>query len=399
VTPEAAQADRAASVRAAARAWQRAGAIDGAALAAIEAAWPDDRHRVGPVFRVLLFLFTLIAVNGAFGFVWAVASAGFRTDRSGFLAGLGLAFGIAFAVATDLLTGPARRAQSGVEAATSFAGLGFLTGFAAWAFAELAGLKTEPLIGATLVTAAVLLAAAAWRWGYPLYAGAAVAALLGSLTVLPGGRLAWIVLPLAAGPFLVHGSESPQLSPAHRAGCAAALGVALAGLYLAVHLGSFDSGLIELHGLGGGSGPAWPGNAVRGLSIAATALVPVVYLALGLRSRRYVFLLLGTATAVASLVTLRVYVHLAPVWAMITASGALLLGVAFAIRRFLASGPEGERGGFTAEPLFEDPGRQRALEAAAAVLSLSPEARPLHEEPRFTGEGGQFGGGGSSSEF
>ncbi|HSU81014.1 MAG TPA: hypothetical protein VLR69_01285, partial [Thermoanaerobaculia bacterium] len=68
MTPAAALADRNASVRAAARAWKEAGAIDVEALAAIEAAYPDDRQGVGPVFRVLLFLFTLISVSGAFGF-------------------------------------------------------------------------------------------------------------------------------------------------------------------------------------------------------------------------------------------------------------------------------------------------------------------------------------------
>jgi uncharacterized membrane protein YgcG len=105
------------------------------------------------------------------------------------------------------------------------------------------------------------------------------------------------------------------------------------------------------------------------------------------------------ASGIASLVTLRHYVHLAPLWALLTASGALLMIAVFALRRYLDSGPDQERHGFTAEPLFEDLRRQRLLEAGAAVLSLSPEARPLHQEPGFTGGGGEFGGGGSSSEF
>jgi hypothetical protein len=39
------------------------------------------------------------------------------------------------------------------------------------------------------------------------------------------------------------------------------------------------------------------------VAIAGTALVPLVYLALGLRSRRAIFLLTGVATAAASLFT------------------------------------------------------------------------------------------------
>lgn len=390
---DAARADRNASIRAAARGWKRAGAIDGAALAAIEAAYPDNRHRVGPVFRVLLFLFTLISINGAIGFAWALMG----RDSAGVLAGLLFFFGIALVALTAGLIG--QRARTGIEAATSLAGLGYLIGFAGWFFFTQAGLKEEPALGAALLVGAFLLAGAALWWKYPLYAGAAMAALLGSLTVLHGGRWGWIVLPLLAAPFLVRGAESARLPPAHRASCQAALAVALAGLYAAVNLISYDRGWIEAYDLGRRSGGPGGPRVLFILFTLATAIVPLVYLILGLRSRRSVFLLLGVASGIASLVTLRHYVHLAPLWALLTASGALLMIAVFALRRYLDSGPDQERHGFTAEPLFEDLRRQRLLEAGAAVLSLSPEARPLHQEPGFTGGGGEFGGGGSSSEF
>jgi len=326
VSPDAARADRNASIRAAARAWREAGAIDEAALAAVEAACPDDRRRVGPVFRVLLFVFTLIAVSGACGFIWT------------------------------LLGNPS-----------------------------------------DAVNAALALAGMAWRWGYPLYAGAAVAALLGSFTVVPGGRLAWIALPLILAPFLIRGAESFRLPPSLRASCAAALGVALAGLYVAVNVASYDQAWLEVWNQNRSAGPGSEGW--RALVWTATAVVPVACLAIGLSTRRYVFLIVGAGTTVASLITLRFYVHLAPLWAILTLSGALLAGLVVVLRRHLDSSPGKERGGFTAEPLFEDLARGRMLEAGAAVLSLSPEARPVHEEPRFSGGGGSFGGGGSSSEF
>lgn len=390
--PDAARADRAAAVRAAARAWRHAGAIDDGALAAIAAAYPDDRRRMGPVFRVLVFLFAVLSINGAAGFVVALMG---THAAGGILAALSLLFGIALAVMTEVLSGPLRWAQGGVEAATSFAGLGYLIGFAGWICFEPAGLKNDLAFAATLLAAALLLAGAAWRWGYPLYAAAAVAALLGSLAFLHGGRWLWIVLPLLAAPVLVRGSESDRLPPAHRASCTAALAVALAGLYAAVNLVAYDQGWIEAYDFGRRNGP----GGLRVLFIAATAMVPLVYLILGLRSRRYLFLVLGAATGAASLVTLRYYVHLAPLWVLLTASGALLMVAVFALRRYLDSGPGQERHGFTAEPLFEDPRRRRLLEAGAAILSLSPEAQPLHDEPKFTGGGGEFGGGGASGEF
>ena len=69
-----------------------------------------------------------------------------------------------------------------------------------------------------------------------------------------------------------------------------------------------------------------------------------------------------------------------------------------AMRRYLDSGPQHERFGFTAEPLFGDPESRGALEVAAGVASFSPGAPPV-ERPGFEGGGGQFGGGGAPGSF
>lgn len=390
MTPAAALADRNESVRAAAQAWRKAGAIDAPALAAIEAAYPDERQGVEPVFRVLLFLFALVSIGGAFGFFMALGDgAAIKT----FYPVLLLLFGAGLIAATEFQVTAMKRARGGVEAATSLAGIGYLAGFIFW-ICEKGGLKDDHAFAATLFAAALLLAGAAWRWGYPLYAGAAMAAFLGGFVFFPGARLVWIAVPLIAAPILTRFAESARLPPSHRASCTFALGVALAALYAAVHLGSLDGRLLgEWH-----SEPP-PSSLARELSIVATALVPVIYLALGLSSRRYVFLALGAGTGVASLVTLRYYVHLAPLWTILILSGAALIVLVLGLRRYLDSGAGKERHGYTAEPLFEEMGRRRMLEAGAAVLSLSPEARPIHEEPKFSGGGGSFGGGGATGEF
>ncbi|HEY0557518.1 MAG TPA: hypothetical protein VGG20_24910 [Thermoanaerobaculia bacterium] len=394
MNPEVALADRHAAVRDAARGWRRAGVIDDTALAVIDAAYPDGRQGVGPVFRVLLFLFTLISINGAVGFFAMMFGRPLEA-----LPMLLLVFGLGLIAATEVQITGMRRALGGVEAATSLVGIGYLTGAVAWLCFEKIKMQDDRAMAATLLAAAILLVLAAWRWGYPLYAGLAMAALLGCLSFLPSGRLLWIGVPLLTALPLTRLADSGRLPPAHRASCAAALAVGLAGLYVAVHYGSFDFGLIEDFRKGWGAPPSSPDSALRWLSIAATVLVPAIYLAIGLRTRRWVFLILGIGTAAASLVTLRWYVHLAPLWVILTLAGAALVGMVFALRRYLDSGPGQERYGYTAEPLFEDAGRRRMLEAGAAVLSLSPEARPVHEEPKLTGGGGSFGGGGSSSDF
>lgn len=389
--PDLARADRADAVRNAARAWARAGVIDGAALAAVEARFPDDRVRVGPVFGALLFLFTLVAINAVFGLFSLAAGIGHEAS----LAVLAALAGVALAVVTDIQIERLRRWQGGTEAATSLMALGYLLGAVGWWMLDNHRAGAVPIL---CLLAAALLAAAAWRWGYPLYAGAAAAALLVVLARLPLGRLLWIALPLAAAPLLLRLTETPRLPPAHRASWTAVLCVLLAGLYAAVHLGSWEAQTIEEIGERHRAVP--PGSDLLWwLAEAATALVPAVLLALGLRGRRYPLLLLGAGTAAASLVTLRYYVHLAPLWVVLVLAGAALVAVVFALQRYLDSGVEGERYGFTAAPLFQDPARQRLLEAGAAVLTLSPEARPIHEEPKFEGGGGEFGGGGASGQF
>ena len=400
--PDAAQADRNGSVRAAARSWRRAGAIGEEELKAVEAAVPDDRVRVGPVFRILLFVFTLFAANAAFGFVWLVLSVPFQgaSDVESILAPMAIGFGLVLAFLTEVQTGPLKRAQGGTEAGTSFAALCFLMSGLAWTVFETFHVDDKIGIPFLLVTAAALLAAMAWRWGYPFYAGAATASLLAAFTYAPGGRLFWIVLPILAAPFLLRLSDSERLPPALRHSCTAALFVGLIGLYMAVHLGSFDFGALEVFRRDFNAiGPVSRSGVLRTLSIVATALVPLIYLGIGIRTRRYVFLLLGIGTGIASLITLRLYVHLAPLWVVLTVAGIATIAVVFAVRRYLDSGPNKERGGFTAEPLFEDLARQRLLEAGAAVVSFTPGARTVHEEPKYAGGGGEFGGGGSSTEF
>lgn len=392
---DAAEADRNAAVRKAARAWKKAGVIDDAALAKVEAAHPDDRVRVGPVFRVLLFLFTLVGINAGFGFLLLLLSEA-GDDAFAILA---LIVGAGLVFLTEVQTGPFKRAQGGTEAATSFAALGLLAGGSAWIFSDSMGWDFETVVLAELVLLTLLCAAAAWRWGYPFYAAVSVAAFLGVLAHLPAARLLWIALAVLAAPVLLRLSDSSRLPPALRASATAALITALAGLYLAVNLQSFDLGAVELFGdpnrlLRPETGPP----ALRTLSAIATALVPIVFLALGVRTRRRPLLLLGIATAVASILTLHAYVDLGPSWLLLVVWGAVAAGTALALRRSLDSGPDHERAGFTAEPLFENLERQGVLEAGAALVTFTPEAR-VKQEPGFAGGGGEFGGGGSSESF
>ncbi|HXO27465.1 MAG TPA: hypothetical protein VOA80_08995 [Thermoanaerobaculia bacterium] len=403
MTPELGRADRAAAVRAAARSWRRAGVIDDAALAAVESAFPDDRVRAGPVFRVLLFLFTVVGVCGVLGFL-AMGLGGHEQA----LGGLAAVAGVALLALTELQVGSLRRRQGGTEAATSLLGIGLLLAAAAWLLLEARSMDAAASVPALCALAAALAGGAAWRWGYPLYAALGTAAALVALAHLPAGRAVWIALALAAAPALLRLSESPRLPPAHRSSAMAVLLVALGGLYLAVHVGSWDERIVERIG-GRDPGPAPPawlpsplsphGSVLWWLAMAATALVPVLVLAAGLRRRRLPLLLAGTVAAVASLATFQHYLRLEPAWLVLTGGGALWIAVVLGLWRYLDSGPAGERGGFTAAPLLTDARRQAALEVGVAVLTLQPEARAAGDEHPFEGGGGRSGGAGATGEF
>jgi len=175
--------------------------------------------------------------------------------------------------------------------------------------------------------------------------------------------------------------------------------VALAAVYVALNLYSLDHRVLERGLAAGWSQTDVPNGAERSLAAAATALFPIFILAWGIRSRRTLLLDLGVLCAALSLATLRFYVHLAPLWAVLSVAGAGLLGLALGLNRWLVRSPRGERGGFTPEPLFEDEEKQKTLAVLGAV-PLVPAARtPAPEPGKFEGGGGSFGGAGSSGTF
>jgi uncharacterized membrane protein YgcG len=188
------------------------------------------------------------------------------------------------------------------------------------------------------------------------------------------------------------------LPPAHRRSADALLAVALVFLYLALHVGSWDFRLIER--LRGGSPGFTPLSPVRMVFIGATAALPLAVLAAGIAGRRRMLMSLGLVGILASIVTLRFYVHVTPLWVALIAGGVAALAVALGVRRYLDSGHEHERHGLTAEPLYDDPDKRSAFEIAAGVASSTPAARTISATtPGFEAGGGRTGGGGATGSI
>ncbi len=101
-------AERRSEVRQAAREWRQRCEISPDTLAQIEKTYSDNRSRVGTGFRVLLFVFTMVAVFSAFGLLTLA-----KVPWSGLM----VLMSILCVMLTELLMGSYKRSSSGAEEA------------------------------------------------------------------------------------------------------------------------------------------------------------------------------------------------------------------------------------------------------------------------------------------
>jgi hypothetical protein len=387
--PDAALADRRQSVRDAGREWLRAGWINENAFQSIATMYPDDRVRVGPVFRILFFVLTLAAILGV---IFALYS---LIDSNKPIAVFALIAGIACWMTANHLIGPQKRVQGGIEAAFSLAAILNLMIGPAILLLDSHWRPDHSAISLLLFFFAILSGVAAWTWGYWPYSAFSAAFLFFAVISLPPGRVLWIIIVVVLYRWLIRGCDSMQIPPSLRKCATAFLAVALLGFYAAVNICLLDQHIL--------TGFLYYGHDVeffpRWLSISLTATLPCVVLFIGIVGRRRLFLILGFGFALFSLITLRMYVHVAPPWVVLTGTGILLLIVAELLRRFLDSGVNGERAGFTAAPFTEPQGKHRGMEILASIAAMTPSAPAAAENSQFHGDGGQFGGGGASGNF
>jgi hypothetical protein len=381
-----AQEARIAEVRRAARGWREAEVIDAATLHAIETAYPDPRPRVAPAWKALIFFLTTVAIHAVFfGFVMVV--------RSGFTVGT-LGFGLFLAIATEKLRS-STLAGNGSDAAASFAAILHLLLGSGLLWTDLEHSGTDPTVTVLLALATVLFAAACVHWGYSVHGAFAAISFFLLLARVPGGRVWWILVGAgltAAAYRRLDRSDPPPL----RRAAAAVLAVSAIAVYVAINRYSLDHHWIE--SVEQGYRPLASPAAIFGiLSAAATALVPILFLAWGVRARRTLILDLGLLFMAASLVTLRAYVHLAPLWALLTLVGTALVLGALALNRHLRRGTDGERNGFTAAPLYSGR-RAETVQTAAVLAGFASAPAPARSGELETGGGG-FGGGGASGQF
>jgi hypothetical protein len=378
-------AERVAEVRDAARGWRKAGAIDEATLAAIEGEFPHSRLELARAWKVLIFVLVSVAVVGV-----QVGVFGFNPKGSGTF----FVFAVILAAATEILRG-SRLSGTGSDAATSFWAVVMLT--IAYGILLDAG-TTRGSLTATLALAGGAWAGACARWGFSLYgAFAAVAGFL-VLARFPFGRVAWGFGGAALCVVTAWLSAERRLVSSRRRAFAGVFVVSALGLYGAINLYSFDRRMVEILGIGTRRWEPWalPADA-RLASAVATALVPIVFVAWGLRARRRLVLDTGAGLAALSVLTVEYYVRFGSV--AITAFGLVLIGLALWLNRRLRQAPGEEIRGFTASPLFSAESGTLSPAAALAAAATVPVSPHSTDDADFSAGGGKYGGGGASGTF
>jgi drug/metabolite transporter (DMT)-like permease len=132
---------------------------------------------------------------------------------------------------------------------------------------------------------------------------------------------------------------------------------------------------------------------------AAIWMLPAAGLWIAAREKHRALLDVSAAMALATLMTNKPYLNAArQAWDPIV-FGVLLITVAIVLRRWLAGGADGSRGGFVAERLLASEKERLAVASTATVLQPTGHAaHPPAPEPAVGG-GGRSGGAGASGSY
>lgn len=374
------------------REWTRSGLLDAAQGTRIESDLRVDVRRTGVVLRVSLALFTALAVGGTVGLAFVVL------DIDGEVAGaIATALAaLACMVGADLLASSYRLYRYGVEEMLAASAV-VLASISA---ALLTAAVTSGLNGdGPLVAALAVGAAGGWavyrRFGYQyaLSAAMACAAVVPFRfrldppleRLLAAGVLAWAFVA-ARAVRLRHRDEFPG----DDAGVAQA--AAFAGVYLVTNL-YVTFGLTDSHT------PAGVSPWFRWLTWLLTWTIPAFGLWLGTREKDRPLVDVSVVLLLITLVSNKAYLGWPrPPWDPMLL-GILLMVVAVSVRRWLLSGPGGERHGFTPARLLESD-----HDALTVIGTVSVSVQPAgdgeaHPEPSTGFGGGRSGGAGAGGSF
>jgi uncharacterized membrane protein YgcG len=124
-----------------------------------------------------------------------------------------------------------------------------------------------------------------------------------------------------------------------------------------------------------------------------TFLIPVLYIAIGVLKREMMLIRVGVLTILLSVVTIKYYYSIGHPEITITVAGGILVAISLGLMKYLKT----SRKGFTREKLLSRKWEDSDLTAFIASQTLG--GHQISKTEKFTGKGGEFGGGGASGDF
>jgi hypothetical protein len=383
------------------RDWASEGFLTAAQYQRLEQETLCDLRTTNIFLRLVLFLFTLIIVGAAAALFFVV----FRSAQpSAQTIGVFLLIFAAIAyTAAEFAVSQARLYRYGIEEALTVCSVGFLCVGIELAFFSGGPYSTKPDGTEFLVPAAGAIASL-WIWrrfGLPyafLAAMIFVVFLPEHWTSSHSAQHVIVAAFYAAGLASVAAVRSRHRFDYLNDGYSLVEALLWLGIYLAINLQLSSLNLLAQWWGGPPAANEFPTWFYWTTWVLIWCLPPTA-LARGLRWKDRFVIAVGVIVAILTFVTNKPYLG----WQRHTWDpmllGALLIGVALFIRRWLAAGPGGTRHGFTAQRL-SGKDRHWMSEGSAALGLVSPQlVTPPPQSPEFRFGGGDSGGGGASSDF
>jgi len=381
------------------RTWLRSGLISEDQMQAFFGETDPGLYQTNLFFRVLFFVFTLLCACAVTGlFVWLMEKAGNKI-----LAMVVLFFGIFYFILSEHLVKMRRLYRYGIEEALLMAGMVcFVVSFLLWINNYHLNHKTISI--AVCLLFSVISGLIYLRFGY-LYAAvislAAVCIIPYQLSLPPVAErviLFCVLCSIFIFSLIADKRENENFRKERYTKMQTCL---LVAIYLTVNL--------QIPGL------AWLFIVEKGnihdlskiypqylywISYVLTFLIPAAGILWGIKSRKRLVLNAGLVVACATLATNKSYLGMTRYAWDPAILGIVLVVLSIMVHRWLDSGPEQKKQGFTAVNLLKPEDRGISLGDAAAAMTAGAIAdqQPGVKQDSFF-EDGKSGGGGASRHF
>jgi hypothetical protein len=369
--------------------WADHGLIAASQLPAIRSEHPSEFYHPNLFIRILLFLATLIALSGVTGLVTLAVSDAIDSDTVA--ATLMLLYGIvSFIVLDRVFIHNARHYKSGVTEAVLYHAIGFTIAGVAW--------MLEFNQTALTVSCLVVFTFSAFRYLDLVSAACAFGALayfIFSQLYLAGG-IAQQIIPIALIAFFVpfyflikriqkHAAAEPWDDVLLVVEALSLLLIYVAGNYFVVR--ELSQSLMGLTLEPGADIP------FAALFYGLTVIIPIGYLYFGLKRKNLVLIRVSLIVIVFSVFTFKYYYSLGHPEISLTIAGAFLLITTLLLFRYLKT----PQHGYSRENLLKEKWGNANLESfiVSQTLGGNQAVTPEHQG----GDGGRFGGGGSTDSY